>query len=135
VALWVHLDPETRAPAPFSEDEIRLYGDQAAARRIRARLRHPAPPAGIAGVPWRFRAVDLDVADHVNNAAYWEPAEEEILAGGIEPGGLDAEMEFRSGAQPGDTLVLADGGMRWITDAAGEEVYASLALVPIATHR
>jgi acyl-ACP thioesterase len=126
VALWVHLDPTTRMPAPFAAEELERYGEAAGGRQVRARLRHPAPPAGAPESGWSFRAVDCDIAGHVNNAAYWQPLEDEILgAGPPEPEAVDVEMEFRAGAQPGAQRVLAAGPMRWITDPAGT-VLASL---------
>ncbi len=119
VALWVHLDPATRTPTPFSDRELASYGAQAAGRPIRARLRHPAPPAGCAERSWRFRAVDCDIAGHVNNAAYWQPLEEELLATASEPDTFDGEVEFRAGAQPGPQRVLGKGSMRWVATADG----------------
>jgi acyl-ACP thioesterase len=62
----------------------------------------------------------------VNNSAYWQPVEEELLAGS-EPEGLDAEMEFRNPAQPGDKLVIRDGARRWIVGEDGG-VHASVIL-------
>jgi acyl-ACP thioesterase len=130
VALWVHLDPQTWRPAPFTQREVELYGEPAGGRRVRARLRHPQPPDGAARLrSWTFRAVDCDIAGHVNNAAYWAPVEEELLGrDGAEPLELDAEIEFRGPAQPGDTAVLADGPMRWIVAAASAAPYASIRL-------
>jgi len=59
-----------------------------------------------------------DRAGHVDNAVYWAALEEELVAG--EPaGGLEAEMEHRAPAGPGEAAVLADGPMRWIMDPAG----------------
>src|SRR5947209_2749902 len=43
VALWVHLDPTSWRPIPFTDREAALYGSAAAGRRISARLRHPPP--------------------------------------------------------------------------------------------
>jgi acyl-ACP thioesterase len=128
VALWVHLDPETRRPIPFSEGEFEAYGGAAAGRRITARLRHPPPAPGVvASGPWRFRATECDIADHVNNAAYWQPLEEELLARAEQPERLDVEIEFRTPAQPGDKLVVCDGARRWIVGADGE-THASLVI-------
>jgi acyl-ACP thioesterase len=147
VALWVHLDPVARRPTPLTPEEIAVYGDTAASRRVTARLRQPAP-AGVAGVAdgerrftWRFRATECDLADHVNNTAYWQPLEEELLAGagagvggggagagagaGAEPERIDVEMEFRSPAQPGEKVVLCRGDRRWILGEDGE-AHASL---------
>jgi acyl-ACP thioesterase len=127
VALWVHLDPVTWHPAPFSQAEIDVYGATAGDRRIRHRLRHPAPPPDADGAAaWMFRATECDVADHVNNAAYWAPFEEELLTGAEpDPEQLDSEMEFRAPAQPGRKRWLTAGARRWLTAEDGE-LHASL---------
>jgi acyl-ACP thioesterase len=125
VSLWVHLDPTDWRPMPFSEEEVIAYGDHAAGRRITARLRHPQPPQAAQTRPWHFRASECDIADHVNNAAYWTPLDEELLENGAEPEHLDAEMEFRTPAQPGEKLVLAQADRRWIVSRDGE-THASL---------
>lgn len=140
VALWVHLDPEHWRPLPLSEPELAVYGPSAKGRHVSARLRHPHPPdgrlpgsrPGSGTATWTFRTTDLDIAAHVNNAAYWTALEHELLEG-PEPSAIDAEIEFRAPAQPGEKLLIADGGplragaMRWIADADGE-VHASLLL-------
>ena len=126
VALWVHLDPDGAHPRPLPEGFEAVYGVAAAERRVRARLRHPAaPPDGADGRPWRFRAADLDLAGHVNNAVYWQVLEEELVP--ADPPGADAEIEYRAAGGPGEAAVVADDGMRWIT-AAG----AVLATVRVA---
>jgi acyl-ACP thioesterase len=122
-ALWVHLDPVTWRPAPFSDRETELYGSAAEGRRVSARLRHPAPASLTSTRTWLFRAVDMDIAGHVNNAAYWEPLEEELLAG-AEPERIDAEIEFRTPCQPGVKQLIEDGPRRWI--AGDDETHASL---------
>jgi acyl-ACP thioesterase len=130
VSLWVHLDPASRRPAPLTPEELEIYGEAAAGRKVTARLRHQSPD-GAGGARgggearrWIFRATECDVAGHVNNAAYWQPLEEELLRVG-EPDGIDVEMEFRNPAQPGEKLVLGDGERRWIVDGAGD-VHASV---------
>jgi acyl-ACP thioesterase len=128
VSLWVHLDPTHWRPAPFSETEIAVYGSTVGDRRISHRLRHPAKPPPDAGHRrrWMFRATETDVADHVNNAAYWTPLEDELLTSDQpEPAALDVEIEFRTPAQPGDKLVLGSGERRWIVGDGGE-VHASI---------
>jgi acyl-ACP thioesterase len=119
VALWVHLDPENWRPIPLGEEELELYGRAAAGRRVTARLRHPAPGGIEQSSMWLFRDTELDIAGHVNNAAYWTPIEEELL-GGAEPEALDVEIEFRTPGQPGAKQVLRAGARRWIVDARGE---------------
>ena len=125
VGLWVHLDPSSGRPVPFDEDEMAVWGTSAHGRQVKARLRHPPPPDDAATQPWRFRVADLDVAQHVNNAAYWEPLEE-LLAAAEEPASLDAEIEFREAAQPGEALIRTEPGRLWITAADDGRVHASI---------
>jgi acyl-ACP thioesterase len=119
VSLWVHLDPVSWRPVPLTEEEASLYGPSASGRRVTARLRHPQPNSAPERSTWVFRATELDIAGHINNTAYWLPVEEELL-GGPEPDGIDAELEYRSPAQPGEKLLLRDGRYRWIVDDEGE---------------
>jgi acyl-ACP thioesterase len=125
VALWVHLDPDTQRPSPLSDAEISAYGGGTGAeRRVTARLRHPAPPDGARRATWRFRATECDLADHINNSAYWQPLEEELLAS-PDPSAMDVEIEYRTPAQPGDKHIVRHGARRWIVGADGE-VHASI---------
>ena len=94
------------------------------------RARAAALPRRAAGgwrrrAPWRFRAADLDLADHVNNAVYWQALEEDLAGDGArEP--FDAEIEHRAPADVGEAALVRDGEMLWISAADGE-VLASLA--------
>ncbi|QEC49071.1 hypothetical protein FSW04_16805 [Baekduia soli] len=117
-AIWVHLDPVTAMPARLDEEELGVYGPSAQGRRVKASLRHPPPPEGAPVRPWTFRATELDLADHINNAAYWTPLEEELLAG-EEPARVDVELEYRTPGQPGEHIVVRDGSRRWIVAADG----------------
>ena len=124
VSLWVHLDREHWRPKVLSEEEIAIYGSAARDRKVSARLRHPLPSSSDGGAPWTFRLTECDIADHVNNAAYWGPFEEELLAG-PDPERLDIELEYRTPSQAGAKRVLTDGDRRWIVDGGGE-LHASL---------
>ncbi|MGI8624867.1 MAG: hypothetical protein ACR2NB_15620 [Solirubrobacteraceae bacterium] len=84
-------------------------------------MRHPDPPPTTATEPWTFRRADLDVAGHVNNAAYWAVLEEE-LTGSPPP---VAEIEFRGGAEAGPAVVCRAGPHTWIC-ASTEEIHASI---------
>jgi acyl-ACP thioesterase len=119
VTLWVHLDPESWRPVPLSQEETALYGVSADGRRVTARLRHPQPGPGAERAAWRFRSSELDIVGHINNAAYWQPLEEELLRG-PEPERVDAELEFRTPCQPGEKLLLRAGARRWILSGEGE---------------
>lgn len=125
VGLWVHLDPISWHPTGFSDRELEVYGATAGDRRISHRLRHPAPPPDADAREWTFRTTETDVADHVNNAAYWHPLEHELLtAEEPEPSAIDVELEFKTPAQPGPKRVLSSGDWRWIA-GGGDEVHAS----------
>ena len=132
VSLWVHLDPLSGRPTPITEEEIAMWGESTAGRKVTARLHHPSPEGTEDSVSWRFRATECDLADHVNNAAYLQPLEEELLAsgGGGELEAIDVEIEYRSPAQPGVMRVLRDGARRWIVNSE-EEIHASLIIASL----
>jgi len=127
VALWVHLDPASLRPIPFSAQELEVYSASAAGREVKARLRHPGPPEDAPSRPWHFRSTELDVADHINNAAYWSPLEAELLTSGEDLEWIDVEMEHKTPTQPGEHAIVADGPRRWILGDEGE-VRASLVI-------
>jgi acyl-ACP thioesterase len=124
VALWVCLDPERGRPMRFPPDFVSVYEESAGGRDANVRLRHPDPPEGAARSAWTFRASEMDPAGHVNNTHYWTPLEEE-LAAGPEPERIDAEIEFRDPAMPGEVALLRDGSSLWIASTDGA-VHASL---------
>lgn len=119
-SLWVHLDPRNGHPFPLTDAEIATWGETAAGRHVTARLRHPAPEDVEDSVPWWFRATELDLAGHINNVAYLQPLEEELLLRDDDPASIDVEIEYRSPAQPGEQRVLREGAWRWIVGAGGE---------------
>jgi acyl-ACP thioesterase len=120
VAVWAHLDPVTGVPARLGERFHEIYGPSAGPDRPDHRLRHPAPPDEATRLPWTFRAADLDVAGHVNNAVYWEALEE---GPGI-PAACVVEAEHRAPAVAGPAIVVRDGDRTWVTSTRGE-VHAS----------
>ena len=77
---------------------------------------------------WRFRAADLDLADHVNNAVYWQVLEEELAGDGArEP--FDAEIEHRAPADVGEAAHPARRPHA-VDRRRDGEVLASLATAP-----
>src|SRR5262249_49773002 len=98
-------------------------GVSAGGRKVRATLRHAAPAADGRRVPWPLRAADLDVMDHVNNAAYWAPIEDELARRG-RPRVTAAEMEFRGGLAVDDDvesiIVDDDRGFAWWGSVRGD---------------
>ena len=128
VATWIHVDTETLRPLRLGEEFEAVYGESAGSRKADFRLRHPDPSPDAGGSEWRFRATDVDIAGHVNNAAYWEPVEE-LFAEAGEPESADLEIEYRDSAQPGDTTVLRAGPMMWVA-GPDEAVHASILGLP-----
>ncbi len=127
VSIWVHVDPERGVPLPIPAGFDERWGATAAGRRVRATLRHPAPPVDAVASAWPLRAIDLDVVDHVNNAAYWAPVEEELARRG-QSQISHAEIEFRGGLDGDDSVECRvadiDGGFCcWL--CVGNDVRAS----------
>lgn len=114
-ALWVHLDPASGRPLPLSPAQLAAWEPSAQGRVVRARLTHPGPPADADPSAWTFRAADLDVAGHVNNAAYWTVLEEALAAGPPAEPAL-AEIEHRAAAAAGPVTVRRAGELTWIGD-------------------
>jgi acyl-ACP thioesterase len=130
-SLWVHLGPGDR-PAPLPDDFVATYGEATGGRTVSARLCHRASPGPDAQVrPWPLRATDLDVLEHVNNAATWQAVEDELWRRSVVP--ARAELEYRDALDPGDEVMLrseaVEGEVRlWL--AVGDEVRASAVVVP-----
>jgi acyl-ACP thioesterase len=117
VALWVAIDPQTLRPARIDQ-LASVYGESAGDRRVKTGLTHPAPPPDAQAREWHFRQADVDVAGHVNNAAYWQALEEEPLRDG-----LYAEVEHRGPCLAGEARLLSHGDRRWLV--RGQDVCAS----------
>lgn len=123
VALWICLDPARGRPMRFPPEFRAAYGESAAGRDANVRLRHPEPPADAESSGWAFRASEMDPAGHINNTHYWTPLEEE-LAQGPPPSAIDAEVEYRDPAMPGEVSLLRSGSSIWF--ASGRVLHASL---------
>jgi acyl-ACP thioesterase len=124
-ALWVFIDPESGRPLPLDPEQVGVWGSSAGDHRVRARLTHDEPPPEAATEPWWFRAADLDIADHVNNAAYWTVVEEDAAFDAEAP--VAAEVEHRGAANAGDAVVRRVQDRWWICSTAGE-THASIRL-------
>jgi len=120
-SIWIHLDHDLR-PKRLGEEFLEIYGASAAGRRPQTRFTLPAPDA-FDGRPWSFRATDIDRLGHVNNAAYWVPAEErwpDRVRGLVR-----ATLEYRQPIDPGEPVVLIEGSeLLWLV--VGDEIRAAL---------
>lgn len=124
-AIWVFVDERGR-PARLPPEFFEHWGTSAGDRKVSARLSHPDPPAGAPTRPWPLRATDFDVIGHVNNAAYWEAAEELLLVG---PGRWEIEFRDEVPRTTTDVELVVDGTSLWWT--TGGRVHASVrALLP-----
>ena len=105
VTLWVHLDPESGRPTRLPAEFIDVHSVPAGGREVTARQQHELvvpEDDDVHTMPWWPRVTDLDVLDHVNNAASWEVLEQSIdravergLLPDMRSGPLRAEVEFR----------------------------------------
>ncbi len=105
VALWVFVD-DTGRPAPLQGWFMDLYGEAAGDRRVSSRLQHRPPPDGVDVRPWPLRATDIDVLNHVNNAASWGAVEDELSRRSPNGRMTRAEIEYRSAVDLGDRVEL-----------------------------
>jgi acyl-ACP thioesterase len=106
VAIWVYVDPVSGAPLPLEDWFFDLYGEAAGGRTVSGRLRLPAPGPDASARPWPLRVTDFDVLGHVNNAAHWEPVEDELAR--VAPGAriAGAELEHKAAVEPGEELTV-----------------------------
>ena len=140
-AVWVHIDLATGRPKVLSAAFAGHYVESAQGRTVRARLVHDDPPAGAAVTRWPVRFADCDVLGHVNNAAYWNPVEEQLAHHRDVRAPLRAELEYRTpveletvgldGSVDLRTATSADGFAQWW--CTGSTVHASAVVTRLAT--
>ena len=111
VMLWVHLDPASGRPTRLPTAFHRAYDEAAGGRQVMARQVHePVGPhePGVRIRPWRPRATDLDVLDHVNNSIAAAVAEEILRADGARNvnGSMRLQLEYR---EPIPSAVVGTG--------------------------
>jgi acyl-ACP thioesterase len=129
-ALWIHVDPNTGAPAPLPARFAEQYAESAAGRKVRVRLEHGNPRPELPSRPWTVRTVDLDILGHVNNAVYWVVLEELLQRSGRTPERHRVELEFRGGLEDEPASVVVDGDLDlWVLGEHGD-VAASIRMRP-----
>jgi len=119
VALWVYVDDAGR-PAPLKDWFFARYGEAAGGRRVKSRLRLPPPVGDPAVRPWPLRVTDVDVLDHINNAASWAAVEDELGRRHADRRLARAEMEYRKPVDLDEAIELRtragpDGFSCWLT--------------------
>ena len=128
-ALWVHVDRDTLQPSRVPADVADVLRASADGRNVGAKLLLKTSTLDLdtmSADTWPLRFSDFDAVGHMNNAAYWEVLEEQLLAdrglraplravvehvAQIAPG---AEVERLVTASPGEATVVlrADGSVR-----------------------
>lgn len=139
-SLWVYVDLATMKPKRLGPGFVGLFGEAAGGRAVGSKLQLPGPQAGSAArrQPWPLRRTDLDVLEHVNNAAYWCALEEvvaqrpDLLAAAHR-----AVVEFARPLDFGTTVELSWTDDRsslsaWLT--VDGTVHASLSLTVVDGH-
>ncbi len=109
VALWVCMDAATRRPARLSARFWEMYGEAVGGRSVSSRLTHPEPAADgrLETRAWPLRVSDIDVFDHVNNAATWTAFDDELQRRARDRRIEWAELEYRSAIDPDAPLELS----------------------------
>ena len=107
-ALWVAVDQTSGRPRRLSDGFHKIWASAAQGRKVSARRRIPDPDAvgsdgnGIERRPWPLRRSDIDILDHVNNAAAWVAIDDEIGRLGLRPSWAEIEHagELPRGCEP-----------------------------------
>lgn len=108
-ALWVCVDAATLRPSRLTERFWQRYGESAGPRAVSSRLVHPDPTGqeAASGRPWPLRLADLDLFDHVNNAATWAAVEDEVVRLAPAARLRWAELEYRRPIERDADLMVA----------------------------
>jgi acyl-ACP thioesterase len=108
-SLWV---PVNRAGQPqrIPPYFLDLYGAASNGRKVSGKVTRTTPPDGAIAQPWPLRRSDLDIVEHVNNAAIWQAVTEVV-----ESSVSYAELTFHGPVLASDDLTLVNSsGKVWL---------------------
>lgn len=131
-ALWVHVDRDTLQPSRVPADVADVLRASADGRNVGAKLLLKTSGLDLDAMPagtWPLRFSDFDAVGHMNNAAYWEVLEEQLLADRGLRSPLRAVVEHVAQIEPGhvvERLVAASSGEATVVLRAGGAVRASM---------
>jgi acyl-ACP thioesterase len=121
-SVWIHLDA---GASPARIADFGIYAEAAGGRRVSTRLELPDPPAGAERRPWPLRVTDVDRHGHVNNAVYWQAAEEAFARLDVDARRpLQAQLEYRHPIDFGERIELLLSGADVAFVAEGAAVRA-----------
>lgn len=134
--LWVHLDPSSMRPSRLPREFLDVFGPSALGRSVSARATlRPAPSAE--GFPWPVRFTDFDVLEHVNNAVYLAPVEQELARRRTLRAPLSVLLEHGEPIERDQSVVWvvrdrADGGFDgWlVAEGHPERQFAAMSVSP-----
>ena len=99
-SVWIHLGPDQR---PARIESFGVYAEATGGRPVSTRLELPAPGGDALRRPWALRSTDVDLHGHLNNAVYWQAAEDVARGADVDLSApLVAELDYR------DPIDLAD---------------------------
>ncbi len=78
-SLWVPVNSAGQ-PQRIPQSFLDLYGLAAQGRKVSGRVERSVPPNDAPSRSWSLRRADIDVIDHVNNAAVWQAVHEVVGA-------------------------------------------------------
>jgi acyl-ACP thioesterase len=150
-AFWININRETQGPARISDDFIAGLRRTTDENRLRwkAYLTAGSRDDAVSVRPYPVRVSDIDIFDHVNNAAYWSVVEDhlfhhpELLAKPLRvtiehdlPVALGDELEIITHVHPAGSTdsfgpELTDRTVTTLTYAVGEDVKAVACLFPL----
>lgn len=115
-SLWVPVNGAGQ-PQRIPQSFLDLYGLTAQGRKVSGRVTRSSPPADAPSRPWALRRADIDVVDHVNNAAVWQAVNEVVDATVQEavlifhgPVLVSDQVSMRTA--PGRLWLMVDGDVR-----------------------
>lgn len=117
-SLWVPVN-QSGVPQRIPPSFLELYGAASHGRKVSGKIERTTPPADATSRPWPLRRSDVDIVDHVNNAAIWQAVTEVVGA----PVSY-AELTFHGPVLVSDELTLVSSpGRVWLL--ANDEVRVS----------
>jgi len=130
-ALWVHVDRDSLAPSRVPGDVAAVLDDSAAGRKVGARLllKTAQMPDDASRSTWHLRFSDFDAVGHMNNAAYWEVLEEQLVADRSVRAPMRAVVEHIAQVEPGELLerrITTEAGGASVLLAVGDAVRAAM---------
>jgi acyl-ACP thioesterase len=121
-SLWVPVN-DAGQPQRLPSYFLDLYGVAARGRKVSGKVTVSAPPPGAAQRPWPLRRSDVDIVDHVNNAAIWQAAND-VIDGPVREavltfhGPVLLDDEITMFTCPGKLWLVIDGAVRVSGDFA-----------------